>query len=143
MAWRSTRTTAGSSVLGCMGLTKTRRRRLSTIEAYARAVAYSAYINKKGGIGIQTSYRNKEATAHAFLHLEGLGHLIVICDEAARVARLAFDPAPPGAGGGGAAAAGGGGPPPGFAPLPQKDGKVDAIPGKLNRSAWPWSCELA
>ena len=31
------------------------------------------------------------------------------------------------------AAAGGGGPPPGFAPLPQKDSKVGAIPDKLNR----------
>ena len=58
----------------------------------------------------------------------------MICDETARVARIAFDSAPPGAGGGGAAAAGGGGPPPGFAPLPQKDSKVDAIPDKLNRS---------
>ena len=118
--------------------------KLETAEAYAKAVSYAVYLVKKGGLGIQATYRSKEAEdARAFLHLESLGHFNVICDETARVARIAFDSAPPGAGGGGAAAAGGGGPPPGFAPLPQKDGKVDAIPGKLNRSAWPWSCELA
>ena len=108
--------------------------KLETVEAYARAVAYAVYLDKKGDLGIQTSYRNKEADAHAFLHLEWLGRFNVVCDETARIARIAFDAPPPGAGGGGAAAAGGGGPPPGVAPLPQKDNKVDAIPDKLNRS---------
>ena len=107
--------------------------KMETVEAYAKAVAYVVYLDKKRNLGSQATYRNKEAVAHAFLHLEYLGHFNVICDETARIARIAFD-APPGAGGGGAAAAGGGAPPPGFAPLPQKDNKVDAIPDKLNRS---------
>ena len=46
--------------------------KLETVEAYARAVAYAVYIDKKGDLGIQTSYRNNETTAHAFLHLEGV-----------------------------------------------------------------------
>ena len=107
--------------------------KLETVEAYARAVAYAVYIDKKGDLGIQTSYRNNETTAHAFLHLEGVWAFQCGLRRGGSCGSHRFRP-PPGSGGGGAAAAGGGGPPSGFAPLPQKDNKVDAIPDKLNRS---------
>ena len=107
--------------------------KLETVEAYARAVAYAVYIDKKGDLGIQTSYRNNETTAHAFLHLEGVWAFQCALRRGGSCGSHRFRP-PPGSGGGGAAAAGGGGPPSGFAPLPQKDNKVDAIPDKLNRS---------